>query len=221
MDIIDEDRGYDPRREAEITIGESTIHLQSYDEELQTILEAAPEESLLRCIDRCLWAYVDRNQDKSPAQKIRDFKAALDKASPDTLPWMKEHFAGKLSFDAVLLEGNLDCPESMPLFLRPLKTETIRDVLFEGLMHSAYLFLDFQTLGEIVGEQGAELAWSTFKEGRTQQAKPKAQRLLTIGERVPRIQLGDGSYIAGFSNCIACSLTVSLRARLSRNTLRS
>jgi len=40
MDIIDEDRGYDPRREAEITIGESTIHLQSYDEELQTILEA-------------------------------------------------------------------------------------------------------------------------------------------------------------------------------------
>jgi len=146
-----------------------------------------------------LWAYVDRNQDKSPAQKIRDFKAALDKASPDTLPWMKEHFAGKLSFDAVLLEGNLDCPESIPLFLRPLKTETIRDVLFEGLMHSAYLFLDFKTLGEIVGEQGAELAWSTFKEGRTQQAKPKAQRLLTIGERVPRIQLGDGSYIAGFS----------------------
>jgi len=30
-----------------------------------------------------------------------------------------------------LLEGNLDCPESIPLFLRPLKAETIRDVLFE------------------------------------------------------------------------------------------
>jgi hypothetical protein len=72
-------------------------------------------------------------------------------------------------------------------------------VLFEGLMHSAYLFLDYKSLGEIVGEQGAELAWSTFKEGRIQQAKPKAQRSLTIGERVPRIQLGDGSYIKGFS----------------------
>src|SRR5260370_30926594 len=112
---------------------------------------------------------------------------------------MREHFAGKLSFERVLLEDNLGCPESIPLFLRQLKSETIRDVLFEVLMHSAYLFLDFKTLGEIVGDQGAELAWSTFKEGRTQQAKPKAQRLLTIGERVPRIQLGDGNYIEGFS----------------------
>jgi hypothetical protein len=198
MDIIDEDRGYDPRREAEITIGESTTQLQSYDQELQTILEAAPEQPLLRRIDRCLWVYVDRNQDKSPGQKVCDFESALDKASPDTLPWMKEHFAGKLPFDPVLLEGNLDCPESIPLFLRPLKTETIRDVLFECLMHSAYLFLDWKTLGEIVIEQGAELAWSTFKEGRTQQARPKAQRLLTIGERIPRIQ-GEGNYIEGFS----------------------
>jgi hypothetical protein len=199
MDIIDEDRGYDPRREAEITIGESTIQLQSYDTELQTILETAAEEPHLHCIDRCLWVYVDRNQDKSPDQKVGDFQSALDKASPDTLPWMKEHFAGKLSFETVLLEDNLGCPESIPLFLRQLKSETIRDVLFEGLMHSAYLFLDLKTLGEIVGEQGAELAWSTFKEGRTQQAKPKAQRLLTIGERVPRFQLSDDNYIEGFS----------------------
>jgi hypothetical protein len=199
MDIIDEDRGYDPRRDAEITIRESTTQLQSYDKELQTILETAAEEPILRCIDRCLWVYVDRNQDKSPDQKVRDFQAALDEASPDTLPWMREHFAGKLPFEPVLLEGNLECPESIPLFLRQLKTETIRDVLFEGLMHSAYLFLDYKTLGDIVGEQGAELAWSTFKEGRTQQAKPKTQRSLTIGERVPRFQLGDGSYIKGFS----------------------
>jgi hypothetical protein len=199
MDIIDDDRGYDPRREAEITIGESTTQLQSYDKELQQILETAAAEPLLRSIDRCLWVYVDRSQDKSPDQKVLDFQAALDRASPNTLPWMREHFAGKLPFDAVLLEDNLDCPESIPLFLRQLKTETIRDVLFEGLMHSVYLFLDWKALGEIVVEQGAELAWSTFKEGRTQQAKPKAQRLLTIGERVPRILLGDGHYIEGFS----------------------
>jgi hypothetical protein len=199
MDIIDDDRGYDPRRQTEITIGESTTQLKSYDKELQTILETAAEEPLLRCIDRCLWVYVDRNQDKAPDQKVLDFQAALNNASPDTLPWMKEHFAGKLSFEAVLIEDNLDCPESIPVFLRQLKTETIRDVLFDGPMHSAYLFLDWKMLSEIVSEQGAELVWSTFKEGRTQQAKPKMQRLLTIGERVPRIQLSDGNYIEGFS----------------------
>src|SRR4029079_1269592 len=36
-------------------------------------------------------------------------------------------------------------------------------------------------------------------DGRTQQAKPKAQRLLTNGERVPGIQSGDGNYVGGFS----------------------
>jgi hypothetical protein len=199
MDIIDDDRGYDPRREAEITIGETTTPLQSYDKELQTILDSAADKPILRCIDRCLWVYVDRNQDKSPGQKVLDFQAALNEVSPDTLPWMREHFAGKLSFDAVLLEDNLDCPESIPLFLRQLKPETIRDVLFDGLMHSVYLFVDYKPLGEIVGDHGAELVWSTFKEGRTQQAKPKAQRLLTIGDRVPRFQLADGSFIEGFS----------------------
>jgi len=62
---------------------------------LQTILETAVEEPILRCIrciDRGWWVYVDHNQDKSRGQKIRDFEAALDKASPDTLLWMKEHF---------------------------------------------------------------------------------------------------------------------------------
>ena len=28
---------------------------------------------------------------------------------------MREHFAGKLSFETVLLEENLGCPESIPL----------------------------------------------------------------------------------------------------------
>jgi hypothetical protein len=200
MDIIEEDQGYDPRRGAEVAIEESSAQLHSYDQELEAILDTAYTEGpILRCIDRCLWVYVDRNQDKSPDQKVQEFQAALNQTSPDTLPWIEEHFAGKLPFQPVLLEENLDCPEAIPLFLRPLKAETIRDVLFDGLMHSVYLFLDYKALGEIVAEQGADLAWSTFKEGRTQQAKPKGQRLLTIGERVPRIQLPNGSYIRGFS----------------------
>jgi hypothetical protein len=51
----------------------------------------------------------------------------------------------------------------------------------------------------MVEEQGAELAWSSFKEGRREQAKPYGQRKLTIGERVPRFQTKDGSFIEGFS----------------------
>jgi hypothetical protein len=32
-----------------------------------------------------------------------------------------------------------------------------------------------------------------------QRAKPQFQRLLTIGDRIPRLQLIDGKYVEGFS----------------------
>jgi hypothetical protein len=102
---------------------------------------------------------------------------------------MDQQFDGKLSFEAISLEANLGTPEAIPLFLRQLKPETIRDVLLGRLMGSAFLFLDWKELTMIVKAQGAELEWSSFKEGRRQQAKPFAQRLLTIGGRVPRIRL--------------------------------
>jgi hypothetical protein len=35
--------------------------------------------------------------------------------------------------------------------------ETTMELLFESLMHSVNLFLDWKSLGEIVGELGAEL----------------------------------------------------------------
>ena len=219
MYIIDKDQGYDPRREADVTIVGSTTPLRSYDNELQTVLESAAEEPILRCIDRCLWLYVDRNQDKSPDQKIGDFQAGTGRSFTGYTAMDAGALRGKSSFEPVLLEDNLECPESMPIFLRQLKTETIRDVLFGGLMHSAYFFLDYKIIGEIVGEQGAELAWSTFKEGRAQQAKPREQRHFTVGERVPRIHWATAAISKVSRNYIGCSSMVSPPLQLSRNTL--
>ena len=101
--------------------------------------------------------------------------------------------------EAIPLEGNLYTPEVLPLFLRPLRAETIRDVLLGDLMDCVYMFLDWRELSAMVQEQGAELNWSSFKDGRREQAKPYGQRKLTIGERVPRFQTKDGRFIEGFS----------------------
>jgi hypothetical protein len=173
--------------------------LQTYDRELQDAIDAAVGKPLLRCIDRCLWVYVDGNREKAPQQKIEEFRAAIRTAAPQALPWIDQQFEGKLSFEAVTLETNLEIPEAIPLFLRELKPETIRDVLLGHLMRSVFLFLDWKELTAMVKEQGAEMEWSSFKEGRRQQAKPFAQRFLTIGGRVPRIRLESGNYIDGFS----------------------
>jgi hypothetical protein len=45
----------------------------------------------------------------------------------------------------------------------------------------------------------AELVWSTNKEGRSQRSKPMAQRRLSLGDRIPRVQWQDKRYLEGFS----------------------
>jgi hypothetical protein len=199
MDIIDHDRGFDPRREAEVTIQETATHLKSYDQELQTIIDASEHAPVLRCIDRCLWVYVDRDPSKDFGAKIADFARELTEASPITLRWLREHFGANEPFEPVMLEGNLTCPEAIPLFLRQLEPETVRDVLIGKLMASVFLFVDWYELGRIVADLGADLTWSSVKEGRSQRAKPKLQRLLAFGDRIPSVQLSDGKYVKGFS----------------------
>ncbi|MDT8066714.1 MAG: hypothetical protein ROO76_00975 [Terriglobia bacterium] len=199
MDIVEKERGFDPRRKVEVIIGESRVALQTYDPELQDAIDAAAGKPILRCIDQCLWVYVDGDPEKSPQQKVEEFRAGVQTAAPQALLWIDQQFEGKLSFEAILLEANLETPEAIPLFLRQLKPETIRDVLLGRLMRSVFLFLDWKELTMIVKAQGGELEWSNFKEGRRQQAKPVAQRFLTIGGRVPRIRLENGNYIDGFS----------------------
>lgn len=199
IDIVQNDKGFDSRRAAEVTIEESKVPPESYDEQLQAAIDEGRESPLLRQIDRCLWVYVDREPRKSARKKIEEFRRAIEKAAPEALPWIAQRFEGKLQFDAVPLEGNLYTPEALPLFLRGLKPETIRDVLLGDLMDSVLLFLDWRELSRMVEGHGMELQWSSFKEGRREQAKPHGQRKLTIGERVPRFQSENGFVIQGFS----------------------
>ncbi len=199
MDIIDHDHGFDPRREANVTIQETTATPKSYDQDLQMIIDASEDAPALRCIDRCLWIYVDRDVSKSPDAKIADFKSKLTMASPITLQWFKVHFGNNEPFHPVALEGNLTCPEAIPLFLRQLEPETVRDVIIGKLMSSVFLFLDWYELGRIVADLGAKLTWSSQKKGRSERAKPRMQRLLSFGDRIPRVQLSDSKYVEGFS----------------------
>lgn len=199
MDIIDDDHGFDPRRQAELIIWDSSTQLESYDGELQLTIDGCKRAPTLRCIDDCLWVYIDQDNLKSPTAKIADFERELTNSSPITLKWFREHFGPNEPFEPVLLEGNLTCPEAIPLFLRNLEPETVRDVLMGKLMFSVFLFLDWYELGRIVTHLGAELAWSTAKKGRSERTKPEPQRLLTIGDRIPRVQASDGRYLEGFS----------------------
>jgi hypothetical protein len=47
----------------------------------------------------------------------RSSRIALQKATPEALPWIERNFEGKLPFEAIPLEGNLYTPEAVPLLL--------------------------------------------------------------------------------------------------------
>jgi hypothetical protein len=198
-DILNHDRGFHPHRQAEVTISDSSVPVESYDRQLQQIINASAHDVVLQCIDRCLWVYADRNPSKSADEKIKEFQQALLVACPASMQWLYQHLGGTEPFIAIPVEENLMCPEAMPLFLRQVEPETVRDLLIGKLMHSVFLFFDWYVFGEMVAELGAQLTWSTAKEGRRTQAQPEPQRRATFGGRIARIQLPDGHFVEGIS----------------------
>ena len=199
MDIIDNDHGFDSRQQAHVTVQDTTTPLKRYDLELQNVIDASRGGPVLHCIDRCLWVYVEREQSKDPMEKVKSFESKLAETSPGTLQWFKDQFRETECFEAVPLEDNLICPEAIPLFLRQLEPESVRDVLIGDLMFSVFLFVDWYELGRVIKELGAELVWSTKKEGRSQRSKPLIQRRLSLGDRIPRVQWQNKRYLEGFS----------------------
>ena len=198
-DILSHDRGFHPYRQAEVTISDSTVPVESYDHKLQEIIDNPADAVAPQCIDRCLWVYVDRNPSKPIDEKFKHFQQALSLACPASMQWRHQQLGDAEPFVAVPVEENLFCPEAIPLFLRPLQPETIRDLLIGKLMHSVFLFFDWYVFGEMVAELGAQLTWSTAKEGRRTQSQPKPQRRATFGGRIARIQLPDGHFLEGLS----------------------
>jgi hypothetical protein len=199
LDILESDRGFDPHHEQYVVVRDANTPLESYDVRLQEILEEPIETPVLRCIDRCLWVYIDRDPSKSFGERVKSFSDRLSREAPEAWKWSRDHESSNGLVDVVPLDGNLFCPEAIPLVLRQLEPDTIRDVIVGQLTERVLLHVDWKEYGRIVEGLGAQLIWSSTKAGRSQRARPLAQRLMTVGERIPRIQLADGRYFEGQS----------------------
>ena len=199
LDIVKNEKGYDSRRDAEITIEESEVELKTYDVELQAIIDEAAELPVLRSLDRCLWIYLDRDRKKSPNAEDPGLPNRSPKSRARSAAVDRTEFRRQVAF-----RGNPSRRESLytrgvaPL---PSSTKSGDDSGCaarrpDGLCLHVFGLAGIERNGS---EQGAELNWSSFKDGRREQAKPYGQRKLTIGERVPRFQTKDGRFIEGFS----------------------
>jgi hypothetical protein len=199
IDILESDEGFDPYRQAYIRVQETRTIVQGYDKAIVDAIEQSSDRPVLRCIDRCLWLYVDQRPANTPQEYLEAFTAALFGLSPSIRDWNRVQCESDILVGAVALDANLFVPEAVPLLLRQLPPNVIRDILLGGLKGRVLLYLDWVEFGHVIEDLGAQLTWSSRKAGRAQTSKPYPKRSMTVGERVPRIQLPDGRYVGGLS----------------------
>lgn len=199
LNILETDEGFDPYRGEHIKVLETEVALESYDDVLAEVIERSDEGPVLQCIDDCLWVYVDRDPAKNSKDRVRAFSEALFAQSSAIRRWTADWHSSDFLVGVVPLDGNLVVPEAMPIMLRALRPEVIRDVLLGGLEDRVLLYLDWLGYGHLIECLGAQFTWSSPKVGRSASSRPYAQQTMTVGERVPRIELPDGRFINGQS----------------------
>lgn len=72
------------------------------------------------------------------------------------MQWLRQHFGNTEPFIAIPVGENLMCPEAIPLFLRQIEPETIRDLLTGKLMQPVFMFFDWHLFGQMAAEMGSQ-----------------------------------------------------------------
>jgi len=90
--------------------------------------------------------------------------------------------------------------QSRPLFCRTIAVDDMLSIL-RGDRH-VMMFFDWSAFGNLLSRVGITLGWSSRKEGRREKAKPRYDRLLLVGERMPILTCGGASIHLGDSQLL-------------------
>jgi hypothetical protein len=197
--ILDTDEGFDPYRGEYIKVQQADVRVETYDNCLADAITQSADHAILQCIDGCLWVYIDRDPGMNPKDRVEAFSAAVFQQSPGVRRWNEERYGVASLAEVASLNENLFVPEALPLFLRQLDPDAIRDVLLGGLKDRVLLYFDWVQYGHLIESLGAELIWSTAKAGRREKSRPYPKGRMTVGGRVPRLRLANGRFIEGQS----------------------
>lgn len=187
MDLVNKDRGPDPDLDVNVEIVESSVTSQSYDHELTACFRRAEAEGTATAlIDGCLWIYVSHDPQATRRNVLADFSRRVFEASPETKAWLKE----RLDKDLLHPVGTLDqwsfVPIAVPIFLRPLDSSDVVDVVYGKLAGRVLLFFDWLHFEDVARATGCALTWVKPRhlEGRSVD--------LRVGRRTPRFGRSDG-----------------------------
>ncbi|MGA3143487.1 MAG: hypothetical protein ABSF10_10720 [Verrucomicrobiota bacterium] len=201
--FLRKEKGFDPSAGCEVEIMDMTaIPERDWDLELNQVLRASEaEDGALVCVDDTLWLFAKTRTSESVSAVEQEFAKRVEQLHhPTASKWMKEYQKGD-SFPSILsLQQWVSYVQSRPLFCRDLAVEDMVSIL-KGKKH-VMMFFDWSAFAHSLSQLGVTLEWSSQKQGRREKSKPRYDRFLLVGDRMPILKCGDVTMHLGDSRLL-------------------
>ncbi len=196
--LLNFDKGVDPVTGIETQVAEVQGRDEYWHEDFNRVLHESLEKKseVLHVIDECLYIYANGNPDLNFAEVRDHFIELIKKREPRLTSSIKRNDLGR----PVSLEEGLFQPVSLPIFLRPIDSELIGEVLYGRLFKRVLFYFDWSAFSKRIEEVGGIFGWAGSKEAGRELSKPWALRPIKVFGRLPKIQFGEVTlYITGAS----------------------
>lgn len=208
-EVINKGIGKDPYSGRDIFINEVNSDLEYYYNVIEKLIdESKSKDWAYDVIDECLHIGAYRNKWLA--------------YGPAALEYIIKETTGKVVKPINLL-NNINIQITVPLFLKPFNSETLRNILSGEIM--IYMSLDYEQVIRKFKALGVEAKWSSRKE--THQLKednPEKQELITIDNQAISISnsnvslhLGSGFFVRIVSDNLRPNSAINLFAEMLKN----
>jgi hypothetical protein len=193
LELLIKEKGVDPVTGYQISVTETTVAPQTYDETLATILNTALTTAgeVIECVDGCLWIYANGERRWNWRKSTLRFLACLDERVPgfsDLRQANRPHW----DRDKVRrLSTGVYHPLARPLYLRTLPPAQIASLTLGVLRENVMLYLDWTCFGQLIQKAGGELKWGSPRDVGRARAMHPGLRPPIIGGRLPQIHVGE------------------------------
>lgn len=192
ISLIDTDKGVDPFTKEYVTLYDISTPDEDYAESLCSVISSAKINGMsIVNVDSCLWIAAV-TQDKITLPDIIEAIEAEAFAGPhaeSSKEILNDLFGRTHPYPIHDIRESFCYEIVYPLYLANISTEHIIDIVFGKVR--VFMYFDWDCFRRLADKLDIHFEWSTKKYGRRMKACPESQRPLILGDRVPRIKMGD------------------------------
>jgi len=187
--LLKDEHGVDPVTGHTISVVESGVAPETYDDLLRGQLDVAASSGggVLECVDGCLWIYAAPAGRRGAPRTVQAFAEALELKST----WYASataRFPPRDRDKLVGLNTGMAYPLAKPLYFRGLGPSHVAAVTYGAFLDNVLMYLDWDGFAELIAQAGGKLRWGTQKEAGRARAMHKNLRPSLVRGRLPIVE---------------------------------